>query len=225
MATEKLKVIFEVNEADLKRFNDLLKSADINAKQLQDDTKKAGDTASESFGKASDGINTLVNGVKTFLALHLVQEIAGAAIEASKFAAEAEGIQSAFKNLGGTTADVNKLSAAVGGTINNINLMKFAVQALQKGLTFDQITKVVEVLNAQADATGKSFEELSIKTLKSMKDIPSLMKEITKQSKALGDVVDETGDAYDRVGVGQDNLKLAVGNFINSSIAKNALNF
>ncbi len=225
MATEKLKVIFEVNEADLKRFNELLKAADINAKQLQDDSKKAGKEAGDAFGQAAAGINQMVAGVKAFLGLQLVKEIAGAAIEASKFAAAAEGIQSAFKNLGGTDANLKKLSDAVGGTISNINLMKFAVQALQRGLNFDQVTKVVDLLNRQANATGKSFEELGTKALKSMKDVPSLMKETAKQTALLGEVVGDTGDAYARVGVAQENLKLAVGNFINSQPVSDALNF
>lgn len=220
-----IKVQFEANESDVKRYTDLLVKAGVAADSLGKEVKEAGNQSNESFGKISGGIDTMITGVKAFLALGLVREVFNIAKAASQMAASAEGISSAFKNLGGTKQDIQSLSDAVGGTVSNINLMKFAVMALQKGFNMDQVVKVFTLLDKQADSTGKSFEEMAIKFLKGAKDIPALMVDVAKKTEELGNVVGEMSDAYDRAGVAQENLQLAFGEFINSPAIQDSLNF
>lgn len=217
MATEFLKVVFQANQSDVDKFNQSLKDAD---KASQDLDKNLDDLGkNEGPKKAADGIDLLVKGVKAFLAFELVKELGRVAIEASKVAAAGEGIRSAFSNLGGTREDLRRLSDAVGGTVDNLKLMSFAVKALQRGIDMKQITIVLEALDKQADATGDSFELLSdkfIKTLKTAKDVPALIQEITDKAEGLGTVAAETGDSYDKLSAAQANLTEAFGRLVNS---------
>ncbi len=217
MPSEILKVVFQANQSDIDKFNQSLKDADSASKDLDKNLDELG--KNEGPKKASDGIDTLVKGVKAFLAFELVRELGRIATEASKVAAAGEGIRSAFSNLGGTRDDLRRLSDAVGGTVDNLKLMSFAVKALQRGLDMKQITLVLEALDKQADATGGSFEALSdkfIKTLKSAKDVPALLEDITNKAEGLGTVAAETGDSYDRLAAAQANLEEAFGRLINS---------
>lgn len=217
MATEFLKVVFQANQSDIDKFNQSLKDADKASKDLDKNLDDLG--KNEGPKKVSDGIDSLVKGVKAFLAFELVRELGRVAIEASKVAAAGEGIRSAFSNLGGSREDLKRLSDAVGGTVDNLKLMSFAVKALQKGLDMKQITSVLEALDKQADATGDSFELLSdkfIKTLKSAKDVPALLEDITDKAEGLGTVAADTGDSYDRLAAAQANLEEAFGRLINS---------
>jgi len=214
---QKLRVVFSVNEADLKRFNDLLAQANINADKLDDNLKDVEKTSGASFDTASKGVNTLVNGVKAFLALEAVNYLKNMAVEASKVAAAGEGIRSAFANLGGSASDLKQLSDAVGGTVSNIKLMEFAVKAMQKGMNMDQVAKTLAYLDKQADATGASFETLAQKAIKGMTDIPAYMDEVTKKTEELGEVTADAGDAYDKLAASQANLQEAFGRIVNSS--------
>ncbi len=217
MPAEILKVVFQANQSDIDKFNKSLKDADSASKDLDKNLDELG--KNEGPKKASDGIDSLVKGVKAFLAFELVRELGRVAIEASKVAAAGEGIRSAFSNLGGSREDLKRLSDAVGGTVDNLKLMSFAVKALQRGLDMKQVTQVLEALDKQADATGDSFELLSdkfIKTLKSAKDVPALLEEITDKAEGLGTVAADTGDSYDRLAASQANLEEAFGRLINS---------
>lgn len=214
MPAEYLKVIFQVNQADLDKFNKSLKDADDAAKDVDKNLDKLGDN--EGPKKMADGFDKAITAVKAFIALQIVRELSSIAIEASKVAAAGEGVRSAFANMGGTADDLKKLSAALGGTVSNIKIMEFAVRALQKGLNMDQVQKTLEFLDKQADSTGQSFEMLGEKAIKSMKDVPSFMAEVTKKTRELGEVTAETGDAYDRIAASQENLQEAFGRLVNS---------
>lgn len=212
-----IKVQFEANEADVKRYTDLLIKAGVAADTLGKKVKEVGDQSKDWFGKATASIDAMIGAAKAFLALGLVREVFNIAKEASQLAASAEGISSAFRNLGGTKQDLQDLSSAVGGTVSQLKLMQIAVKAMQKGLDLKQIAEVLAFVDKQADATGESFELMATKLLKGMKDVPSLMDEVKKKSKELGVVVGKTGDAYDRLNVAQEDLKLAFGEFLNQS--------
>jgi hypothetical protein len=214
MATEYLKVIFSTNQGDLDKFNKSLKDADKAAEELDKDLNKMGDN--DFHQKLSNGFDNVVKGVKIFLALEVVKEFSQIAIEASKVAAAGEGIRSAFSSLGGTTADLKKMSAAIGGTVDNLKLMEFAVKAMQKGLNIDQITKTLVYLDRQANATGNSFEVLADKAIKSMQDVPAFIEHVDKVTKELEGTVSDTGDAYGRVAASQKNLQEAFGRLVNS---------
>jgi hypothetical protein len=218
MATSQdfLKLIFSFNEDELKKFISMLKESDNAAAELQKRMQKMGDESQEPLDKMAKGFDTVVKGVKAFLALQLVQEISRIAIEASKLAAAGEGIRSAFASMGGSQQDLKKLNDAIGGTISNLKLMAFATKAMQKGLNMDQITQTLIFLDKQANATGKSFEELADKAIKNMKDVPSFMADVEKKTRELGKTASETGDAYGRLAASQENLQEAFGNLVNS---------
>ncbi len=250
MPVSKLKVIFDSPDAEMKKFDNLLKDQTKHADQLEKEVKKVGDTSENSFKKASNGMNGLVTAVKAFLALELVRRVADFTIEASKAAAAAEGITAAFRNLGGTTADIKAMSDAVGGTVNNVKLMTIQVEALQKGLDKLTLVKVLAFADKQADATGKSLEEVAntiifslgknavkgldavgLSTKEINKDVKTMgvqnaiLKQMEIQTKKLGDVAAPTADAYDRLAVAQENLEIAFGNLVNSDGFRKMQNF
>ncbi len=215
--TDFLKLIFSYNEADLAKFVKMLKESDNAADELTKAMKKAGAETDDATKKMADGFDTVVKGVKAFLALELVKELGRITIEASKVAAAGEGIRSAFAAMGGSQADLKKLSDAIGGTIDNLKLMTFATKAMQKGLNMDQVTKTLIMLDKQANATGTSFDTLADKAIKGMTDIPTFMDDVIKKTKELEGTVSETGDAYGRLDAQQKNLQEAFGRLVNSS--------
>jgi len=246
MSEKILKVTFEANEEDLVKFNKLLKEAGISAKELEeklDDTGKATDSLGEVFGKVKTAVTA-------FIAAAAVKEIFNIGLAASKAAAEVEGMESAFKNLGGTAMDLDKLSKAVGGTQSKVTLMKLSIQALQKGAGFKDIEKALGFVAKQADATNQSFEGLSETLIdaigkKSAKGLqalglnaklveengkkigfmPALLEEIGKESAKLGVINTETADGYTKVGLAQKEMQLALGRFLNSKAATGFSNY
>lgn len=246
MSEKILKVTFEANEQDIEKFNKLLKEAGINAKELEDQMGKTG----ESTEGLSETFKTVSTAVKAFIAAAAVKEIINIGVAASKAAAEVEGMESAFRNLGGTAMDLEKLSKAVGGTQSKVTLMKLSVQALQKGVGFKDLEKAMGFVAKQADATNQSFEGLadtlidsigkqSAKGLqalgintklveengKKIGFMPALLEEIGKESAKLGSINTETADGYTKLGLAQEELQLSLGKFLNSKAATGFLNY
>lgn len=212
--TEYLKVIFSVNQEDVDKFNKSLKDADQAAKDLD----KSLDDAGKNDGpqKLSDGFDNVVKGVKAFIAIGIVKELASIAIEASKVAAAGEGVRSAFSNLGGSQADLKRLSNAIGGTVSNIKLMEFAVKAMQKGLNMDQVVKTLQLVDKQATATGGSFDAMGDKMIKSIDNVPEFVEQVDKKLVQLGGTASRAGDAYGKIAAQQENIQEAFGRLINS---------
>ncbi len=238
MAEKQLRVVFSFTESELKKFEKYLVDSGVAADKLQDQLKDVGKESDKAFSQASNGINQLVTGVKAFLALEVVNMLKNAAAEASKFAAEAEGVRSAFRNMGGGVEDLKKLREAVNGTVADINLIQKAVNAKKLGIGFEDLTKILEQTNKVAGATGQNFEQLSdtivtaigkgqVERLKALginikstgdkvKDTQNVVEALTRQTKQLGDVSNETAENYAKIAAAQTNLKEAFGNLVNS---------
>jgi hypothetical protein len=120
--------------------------------KLQSDLKK-GKREFDLFGKTITKLGGVIAGV------FAVHKIVSFAKETSKLAAEAEGVQKAFKRI----ADVNTLNElrdATRGTVSDLELMKAAVQANNFEIPLSQMGKLLEFAHQRAKDTGQSVDFL-----------------------------------------------------------------
>lgn len=120
--------------------------------KLQSDLKK-GKREFDLFGKTITKLGGVIAGV------FAVHKIVSFAKETSKLAAEAEGVQKAFKRI----ADVNTLNElrdATRGTVSDLELMKAAVQANNFEIPLSQMGKLLEFAHQRAKDTGQSVDYL-----------------------------------------------------------------
>lgn len=237
MADEILRVTFEFNEQEMRQFKKLLADSDKSAQDLEKSMKKAGDSADDLSAKGGKGMDALVTGVKAFLALGFVNELKNIAIEASKVAAEGEGIRSAFANIA-KAGDLKDLRASVNGTVSDLKLMQQAVKAAGSGIGMDKLKVILADVNKIADATGQNFEQLAEVVIKSIgrESVSALgrfgikvsdtatevatadkvMAALKVTTQSLGDVSNETAENYGKIAAAQDNLREAFGRLVNS---------
>jgi hypothetical protein len=89
-----------------------------------------------------------------------VKEIAGFALEVSKLAGEADGVEAAFNRLPNATRLMLDLKEATGGTVSELDLMKRTVQATNFGISLESLPKLLEFAAVRAQQTGQSVEYL-----------------------------------------------------------------
>ena len=159
---EYAKKLREVNE----RMSDLKNTA---KNFLPSDDKKGGFLekilgAKMNFGNLkamlmSNGITAAISTVTSLAedAVSKIQEMVGEGIEMAK---SADGISHAFEKL--NRPDIlDKLREATHGTVNDVELMKAAVQAKDFRLPLDQLGKYLEFAQLKASQTGQSVDYMT----------------------------------------------------------------
>lgn len=149
-----------------------------------------------------------------------VQQFADAAIEISKLAGEAEGVNAAFKRLPESTRLLKELKDATGGTVSELALMKRAVQASNFDISLEALPRLLEFATLRAQQTGQSVDYLvdSIVTgigRKSKLILDNLGISAVQLNEALGGAstaAASIGEVADAVGeIAEDNLKNMAG--------------
>jgi hypothetical protein len=140
------------------------------------------------LSKAVDKLGEMVTWAKDF------------AKEGIRMAGEAEGVERAFNKMA-NAGDLENLRESTKGTVDNLTLMKNAVQANNFGIPIQQLGKYLEFAKQRAQDTGQSVDYLvnSIVTgvgRKSPLILDNLGLSIIKINKA----VSETGDFIQGVG-------------------------
>lgn len=149
-----------------------------------------------------------------------VQQVANFALEITKLAGEAQGVEAAFKRLPNSTRLMEQLKEATGGTVSELGLMKRAVQASNFDISLEALPKLLEFATLRAQQTGQSVDYLvdSIVTgigRKSKLILDNLGISAVQLNEALGGVttgVASIGDVADAVGkIASDNLSKMAG--------------
>lgn len=138
------------------------KSADDfnkSAKNIPDNLRKGQNEASK-FDKTVGGIRYSLKrlAVATGIAFGL-NEIKQFITQSSKLAAEAEGVETAFKRIG-NPALLEGLRNAVRGTVSDVELMKQAVRASNFKIPLDKLASLFEFARRRAKETGESVDFL-----------------------------------------------------------------
>lgn len=206
----------------------------------------------KALSKTSKDISSFTSGIKNIgiglAAAFSIKEVASFALEFSKIAAEAEGVESAFSKIKNSKTLLDDLRRATEGTVSDLKLMKLAVSAVNNNAPLKDLAEILSFIDKTADATGQNFEELantiikdigkgstrglnelglSLETIKKRTDeigfLPSILEEVRRKSSQLGDITSVTADSYDRLGASLENFKKAIGDFINQKGVSNVL--
>ena len=153
----------------LKEINDRMAELKNTARSVNTESKGGG-FFSKLFGAPTD-----FKGIKAFIAGNAISKFAGVAIEAVsrikdhiqemvnegvEMAKSADGITHAFERL--NRPDIlDKLREATHGTVNDVELMKAAVQAKDFRLPLDQLGKYLEFAQLKASQTGQSVDYMT----------------------------------------------------------------
>ena len=153
----------------LKEINDRMAELKNTAKSVNTESKGGG-FFSKLFGAPTD-----FKGIKAFITGNAISKFAGVAIEAVsrikdhihemvnegvEMAKSADGITHAFERL--NRPDIlDKLREATHGTVNDVELMKAAVQAKDFRLPLDQLGKYLEFAQLKASQTGQSVDYMT----------------------------------------------------------------
>lgn len=175
--------------------------------------------------------------------------IANLTMECVKLAAAGEGVKMAFDKIG-NQALLNDLRTATRGAVDDLSLMKAAVQANNFKIPLETLATLLQFAGNRALETGEDFDylvESMVKGLgrKSVLILDNLglsVAEINEEVKKTGDfftgasavikremeksgvVLDTTTTKIAQMGVAVTNLKLAWGQFINQSeVVANAM--
>ena len=136
-------------KADLKDYNSQI---DKGTKQAQKDFDKT--------NKSASGLNEVMGTIgKTVAAAFAIDKIVAFTAEASKLAAEGEGIRKAFERVGDPKL-LQGLRDATRGTVSDLELMKNAVKASNFKIPLEQLAKLFEFARRRAKETGESVEFL-----------------------------------------------------------------
>lgn len=132
----KLAIVISANTAELGRS---LKSAQVQLKDFTGGIAKVGGIIAGAFA---------------------VREVASFALEVSKLAGEADGVEAAFNKLPNATRLMLDLKEATGNTVSELDLMKRTVQATNFGISLESLPKLLEFAAVRAQQTGQSVEYL-----------------------------------------------------------------
>ena len=237
---DKVVIDFETNLAQFRKELDQVKAKMGGVGKKSDDTSKKVQKNFKETETSAKKLETGVKGVgKAIAGAFAIHQIVTFAIEASKLAREAQGIEKAFSRLNRPDL-LNKLRVATKGAVTDIELMKSAVKANNFKIPLDQLGKLFSFASARARDTGESVDYLteSIVLGISRKSIPILdnlglsATEIQQEFKktgdfavAVGNIIDREmtkgGDAVetfaektDRLNASFGNAKLSFGKFI-----------
>jgi hypothetical protein len=175
-------------------------------------------------------LNVFTSGVTklagTLGAAFSVQQVASFALEVSKLAGEAQGVNAAFERLPNSTLLMKELKEATGGTVSELGLMKRAVQASNFDISLKALPRLLEFATLRAQQAGQSVDYLvdSIVTgigRKSKLILDNLGISAVQLNEALGGAstaAASIGEVADAVGkIAEDNLKNMAGFSDNAS--------
>lgn len=139
-------------------------------KDLEKLAKKV-DKVDDERKKTQDGFKSMSNGMvnnfkKVGAAIGLAfgaQEIISFGKEAVKLASQMEGIERAFKRIGGANSAnlLDGLRKATRGTVSDLQLMQKAVQASNFKIPLESLASLFKFAQARARETGESVEYLT----------------------------------------------------------------
>lgn len=125
--------------------------------------EKATGIAQKDFEKVNESASGLEKGLKKIggavAAAFAVDRIVAFGAEASKLAAEAEGVRTAFQRIGDPKL-LQGLRDATKGTVSDLELMKGAVRASNFKIPLEQLAKLFEFARRRAKETGESVDFL-----------------------------------------------------------------
>lgn len=136
-------------KADLKDYNSQIKKG---TNQAEKDFEKVDESAS-GLGKTITKIGGAI------AAAFAVEKIASFTAEASKLAAQGEGIRKAFERVGDPQL-LQGLRDATRGTVSDLELMKNAVKASNFKIPLQELAKLFEFARRRAKETGESVQFL-----------------------------------------------------------------
>ena len=168
-----------------------------------------------SLGAAAIGAGLVVAALKT--------------IDMARLGAEIAHVDQAFQRLtGNAVAGLAQLRNAVNGTLDDFRLKKFANDALNKGLSFDEVVKSLQYAKLVADETGREFEitfnristgisrvkqgssdtsiELSSLGINA-RTLTSIMADMDSKIKSVGDNLNNTNDKFFQWDANLTNVK------------------
>ena len=119
-----------------------------------DSTLKGAEGSLNSFGSVVKKIGGFIG---VAFGAHAIKEFI---VEASRAAAEAEGIANAFKKIGDSNF-LKGLQEATRGQIGNTGLMKMAVQANNLNIPLKDLSMYLDFATKRAISTGKSINEMT----------------------------------------------------------------
>jgi hypothetical protein len=176
-----------------------------------------------------------------------VKAIVGFGIECIKLAGEAEGIQNAFKAMGGNTTKVlESLRESTRGTISDMGLEQIANKAASYNVPMQQLTLYLKYATEWAMKTGQSVDEMGQKMAialgrnmvrsyvalgisaneckKELAEFGNIDGLIQRKLSEMGDVVDTARIKIEKMKANVTNLKVAWGEFlVNSGAVQGAL--
>jgi len=180
---------------------------------------------------------TLKNNIASFVSLGTAALVLGKiAKDAFKLAAEAEGVERAFKRLNQPNL-LKGLKDATRGTVSDLELMKQAVRAENFQIPLDQMATLLEFAQKRARATGESvnyltesivmgigrkspmiLDNLGISIVKVREefaktgDMAEAVGNIAREElDKMGDGADTAADKTERLTASWDNFSLALG--------------
>jgi len=137
-------------KADLKDYNSQIKKGTNQAEKDFDKVDESASGLSKTITKIGGAI----------AAAFAVERIASFTAEASKLAAEGEGVRKAFERIGNPQL-LAGLREATRGTVSDLELMKNAVQASNFKIPLQELAKLFEFARRRAKETGESVEYLT----------------------------------------------------------------
>lgn len=137
----------------LTRMNEIQKRVDASTKKLDTSTKKS----ARSIGMFN---NVLRRGAVMLGSFFAASKFVSMAKDAAQMAIEAEGVERAFRRMGGTDIYLEQIRRATRGTLNDLQLMTLAVQARNFKIPLDQLGSAFEFASKRARDTGESVDHL-----------------------------------------------------------------
>ena len=132
-------------------------------KEYIKEIERATGIAQKEFEKTNTTASGLEGGLKKIggavAAAFAVDRIVGFTKEASKLAAQGEGIRKAFERVGDPTL-LDGLKQATRGTVTELELMKGAIRASNFKIPLDQLAQLFEFARRRAKETGESVDYL-----------------------------------------------------------------
>lgn len=184
-----------------------------------DDLKNAVENSKAELGglgKSANNLSTLFAGVGVAIAgAFSVQAIADFAKESIDLAAKAEGIEAAFNRING--ANLDTLRKSVQGTVDDVNLMKAAVQANNFKIPIEQLGTFFEFATRRAAQTGESVDYLVQSIITGIgRKSPLILDNLGISAVALKEKFGEVGMEAASIG----EVAKAMGEIVNNELTK-----
>lgn len=153
------KIVAEYTVKVDKAIRDLEKLAN-KVDKVDDERKKTQDGFKSMSNQLSGGFKKLGGVIAGVFA---TQQLVSFGKEAVKLASQMEGVERAFKRIGGANSDnlLDGLRKATRGTVSDLQLMQKAVQASNFKIPLENLASLFKFAQARARETGESVEYLT----------------------------------------------------------------